>query len=158
MILTTSALGDTADAIARTLGPEWRILPPGGEDGTAMLIHDGDSAPMITLRTLFSGAVVQLALNCTGTAYNPNSQQWTEGTFYAWNMAVPLTSVDDDQDPADVIAERIQHDLLPAVDRKPRHVGDRPWETETDTPTVKAEPAPKPKARRARKKPAKTNA
>lgn len=157
MILTITALEATAGAVADHLGPMWRTAGD-CRSGEMLLIDettsplDGSSPPMYLLRPIFGGATVALHLTCQGVRFDRDTDQWTKGRV-TWNTGLHLA---EDTDPAEQIATTIRTHLIPATIRKPRHIGDTPWDNpevmaaEVTTPT----PAP-PTKRRTRKAKAK---
>ncbi|MFE7395157.1 hypothetical protein [Streptomyces sp. NPDC057557] len=152
MSLTPTAMDETTNAIAALLGSGWRHVGSAERDGSTLLADDAipDRTVHIDLRPVFSGRVIALHLACTGIAYDVTHSRWTEG-FHTWNTGVHLA---DDTDPADQIAEAIRDRLLPAAVRKPRHVGDRPWEDEAVMTAEVHTPEPaakKPRTRKPRK-------
>ncbi|XUL90015.1 hypothetical protein ACQ86D_28040 [Streptomyces galilaeus] len=167
MIVAPSALNSTGEAVAQLLGSTWNSLPDkskkkaplhGGvvlTDTRSGALTSGDTLTAIKIRPIFNGTVVALHLSCIGAALNATTGEWTTG-FYTWNTATPLPTGDSDS--AEHIAAVIRERLLPAVIRKPRHVGDQPW---NDDDAMQAEvitppPPPKPRRTRAKKTPATT--
>ncbi|MEU2593869.1 hypothetical protein [Streptomyces albidoflavus] len=154
MILTHSALQSTARAIAQHLGPNWISA---GDDSNehAELIHNSNTPTpaTISVRSLFQGRTIALHLRGHGPHLDPATQRWTFGTW-TWNTSTNLATIEDQSDPAHIIAEAITGNVLPALDRRPRHVGDRPWDYFVWNDTIDPAPAPavtKPTQRKARK-------
>ncbi|WP_307839592.1 hypothetical protein [Streptomyces sp. MBT49] len=155
MIIAPSALNATSEAVAQLLGPTWNSLPDNSKKKVPLhggaLLTDTSSGTLtaIGIRPIFNGTVIALHLSCTGAALNTTTGQWTTG-FYTWNTATPLPT--GDSDPAEHIATVIRERLLPAVIRKPRHVGDQPWNDDDAMQAEVITPPPPPKPRRTRAK------
>ncbi|MFJ4412943.1 hypothetical protein [Streptomyces sp. NPDC088925] len=143
MTITPTTLNATTEAIATRLGPTWTSLGA-DKNGTTYLINETSTGELaITLHPIWQGRTVNLRLAATGPRATPARGPWRVGPI-AWNHPVRLTS---DDDHAQLIADAITHDLLPAASRKPRFVGDRPWEIhvwnpETRPAEAKEEAAP----------------
>ncbi|MCK7627269.1 hypothetical protein MUU72_29945 [Streptomyces sp. RS10V-4] len=154
MLITDTAVRETAATLTQNLGPGWTLDPEAPADGAAHLIHGDGRA--ISFRPIFGGATVQLWI--TGNAApdlpdnaTPAEQAAHEAQLLArlpeghrYNKATTLIT-DDDEEPATIILNTLQEHLLPAFQYKPNYVGHQPWKdffdnalatvtTETDTP------------------------
>ncbi|MFJ7422694.1 hypothetical protein ACIQXD_29445 [Streptomyces uncialis] len=159
MTLTPSAMDATADAVAALLGPTWQTVANPDGPGTALFINGDTPAAQVGLRLIFSGRTLALWISAETVSYNRAHNAWARGVK-TWNTGLHLTRPGAD-DPAQRIADTIREHLLPAAIRRPRYVGDRPWDhlcvfaPEVGTPGPA--PAKKPRARRSRKKTATTS-
>ncbi|MFD3455813.1 hypothetical protein ACFWVC_26995 [Streptomyces sp. NPDC058691] len=127
MQLAPSALHAAGEAVAHLLGP-WELADP-GYDGTVHL--HGPLERHIGMRLIQGGNTVQLWVT-GGTQpadHQPGSDLVPLPKGQAYNTAVHLNSLTEEQDPAVLIYTALSENLLPVFDAKPSRVGHRPWET-----------------------------
>ncbi|MQY11488.1 hypothetical protein SRB5_16070 [Streptomyces sp. RB5] len=135
MLITNTAVRETAVAVAQALGGDWTLDLEVPADRTAHLLHsDGRS---ISFTPRFNGTTVQLWItgNADPTLANDTTDEEREAhkayvavrlpEGHRYHMAATLIT-EEDEEPA-VIILRTLEDLLPAFDHKPRYVGHRPW-------------------------------
>lgn len=136
MLITDTAVRETAATLAQSLGPGWTLDSEAPADGAAHLVHSDGRA--ISFRPIFGGASVQLWI--TGNAdpdlpdsATPAQQAAREAQLLArlpeghrYNKATTLVT-EGDEEPAVIILSTLEEHLLPAFQYKPRYVGHQPW-------------------------------
>ncbi|MGW2860945.1 hypothetical protein [Streptomyces sp. NPDC001205] len=135
MLITDSAVRETAATLAQSLGGDWTLDPNAPADGAAHLVYRDGRA--ISFRPIFGGATVQLWITGNAAPTLPDNATPAEHAAQQARIAVRLpeghrynkatTLVTDDEEEPAVIILRTLEDLLPAFDYKPRYVGHRPW-------------------------------
>ncbi|WP_314250857.1 hypothetical protein [Streptomyces sp. DSM 40907] len=125
MLINDEATRQVAETIGNALGVGFTLRNAAIANGAAHIEYPDGRA--LGFRPIFGGAIVQLWI--IGNAKpagedEPPTFRLLEGHLY--HAAISL--IDTEDDPADLILEKLTNDLLPAFEFKPHYVGHRPWE------------------------------
>ncbi|WP_406738603.1 hypothetical protein OG365_24610 [Streptomyces sp. NBC_00853] len=125
MLINDEATRQVAETIGNALGVGFTLRNAAIANGAAHIEYPDGRA--LGFRPIFGGAIVQLWI--IGIAKpagedHPPTLRLLEGHRY--HAAISL--IDAEDDPADLILEKLTNDLLPAFEFKPHYVGHRPWE------------------------------
>ncbi|WP_327385584.1 hypothetical protein [Streptomyces sp. NBC_01207] len=127
MLINDEATRQVAETVGNALGVGFTLRNAAIANGAAHIEYPDGRA--VGFRPIFGGAIVQMWI--IGNAKpasegEPPTLRLLEGQTY--HAAISLIDTEDDDDPADLILEKLTDDLLPAFEFKPHYVGHRPWE------------------------------
>ncbi|MGW4691047.1 hypothetical protein ACWEO1_01505 [Kitasatospora cineracea] len=137
MFLTNTTFASAFEGLATQLsGYTTNRLPDDGPNVQRLTDADGRT---IGGRIRLSGNIVQLWVTAPSKNRTPHAGPGLRpGRSYHTLLDVGGL----DGDPAAVIHAAVAGNLLPVFDRKPRFIGDRPWETSTAVSAPEPEPEP----------------
>ncbi|MFE7129308.1 hypothetical protein ACFVIM_00415 [Streptomyces sp. NPDC057638] len=135
MLITDTAVQETAITVAQNLGGGWVIDSVLPTDGVARLNHPDGRA--ISFRSIFGGTSVQLWITGTAPTLPGNATAADRAAYEAcksmflpegrrYNKATTLIT-EEDENPDAIILRTLREHLLPAFLCKPHYVGHRPW-------------------------------
>jgi hypothetical protein len=150
MQITPSALHEIGSDIKDLMGGAWSLVDLGDVDRTSHF--HGPDGRHFAMKMLHDGSTVQMwitgypaqelpddADDATQAAHAQYlARRLDEGAHY--NARVYLTRLPGDADLPKLLLGKLDHDLFPAWEHKPRRVGQRPWEQPAPKPAADTEP------------------
>ncbi len=148
MQITASALHKISSDVQELLGAAWTLDDLGDVD-RASHFH-GPDGRHFAMKMLHNGSTVQMWITGYPARELPKDADKATEAAHAqyldqrlndkalYHTRVHLTRLPDDADLAKVLLDKLDLDLFPAWEHKPRRVGQRPWEEPAQEPTTEA--------------------